>query len=226
MEIDWVIGIMVFLVFIGWAFAYYFAIFQQSDMQFEIAAGIERDKVLNFISASVYEAPVIYESGEAVSGAVLKAKSVWYSGEKNATKVFSGSEALPCRIDGDDLYWQADVASGTNVFAIAMADVNTTMNCTASFAITSSNLTVPWAFEKKTMASLARLQQMNGTAYGTFKDALGINQNFRIKIEKASGGMTYGKSIPSGPVNVHSKEFGREIFETSEQANITIYVWA
>jgi hypothetical protein len=225
MDVDWIVGIMLFLIFIGWAFTYYFAMFQQSENQSELAAAVETEKLMNFIAVDVYEAPVRYNADAAVTDAVLKAKSVWYHGEPNATRVFSGGEALPCRLDGDDLYWQADIADGYNYFTIKTAAVNTTVNCTASFPITSSNLTVPWAFEKEKMLSLAKIYEMANMSYDAFKNSAGINQDFKISIEKASGGLNYGRSAPAGPVNVHSKKYQKQIFETSEAANVTVAIW-
>lgn len=225
MDVDWVVGIMVFLIFVGWAFSYYFAIFQQGENQFEIAAATETEKVMNFIAIDVYEIPVKYNSGSAVSDAVLKAKSIWYHGGKNATRVFAGDEASPCRIDGDDLYWQADLAGGFNYFTIETADANTTMNCTGSFPISSFNLSVPWAFEKEGMLSLTKIYEMANMSYDDFRTSAGINHNLKIKIEKPSGEISYGRSAPGGPANAYSKVHQRKIFETSEWANVTVTVW-
>jgi hypothetical protein len=225
MEVDWVVGIFVFLVFIGWAFSYYFAIFQENASRFETTAEAGQRNVMGFISVDVYEAPVKYYSNGPVANGVLKAKSVWYSGEKNSTMVFAGGSPLPCRIDGDDLYWQADLSAGNNYFTITTANVNTTMNCTAAFAISSFNLTVPWALERKTMVSLTRINEMANTSYDGFRNSLGMNQNFRFRMERAGGDIAYGKSGPSGPVNVNSKKTEWKIYETQEKANITVAVW-
>jgi hypothetical protein len=225
MEIDWIVGVLVFLVFTGWAFTYYFAIFEMNKNHSEIESGLARNAITDYISTGVYEAPVKYNSPSVVSGAVLKAKSLWYNGEKNSTRVFSGGQPLGCRIDGDDIYWQSDLVQGYNVFSISVAAVNGTMNCTGTFGISSYNLTVPWAFEGKNMVSLAKIYNMTNTSYDDFRKLLNIGQNFRVTIEKGSGEMEYGKSIPYGPLDVYSKTSERKIFETSEMANITIAIW-
>jgi hypothetical protein len=225
MDIDWVISVFVFIVFISWALSYYFAIFQENASQFETAAEAGQKNIMDFVSTDAYEAPVRYYSNGPVTNGVLKAKSVWYSGEKNSTMVFAGGSPLPCRIDGDDLYWQADLSAGYNYFTITTADVNTTMNCTASFAISSFNLTVPGVLEKKTMISLTKINGMANMSYAESKVLLGANQNFRLKLETAGGETVYGKSIPSGPVNVNSKKTEWKIYETHENANITVAVW-
>ena len=225
MDIDWIVGIFLFLVFVGWGFSYYFAMFSGNEVQFEQTAELERQKIMSFVAVDVYEAPVKYNSSASVSNAVLKAKSVWYSGEKNSTRVLSNENALPCRLDGDDLYWQANLAQGFNVFRIRTASVNTTANCTGTFTITSSNLTVPWALERKEMASLTKIYEMTNTTYDGFRDAIGTNMNFRFVLEAPSGDINYGKAIPSGAVNVYSKKTVMKMFETSESVNITVAVW-
>jgi hypothetical protein len=225
MDIDWIIGVFVFIVFIGWSFSYYFAIFQDNGTGFGIAAEIGQEKIMGFAAVDVYEAPVKYYSGGAIAGGVLKAKSLWYAGEKNSTIVLSGGAPLPCIIDGNDLYWQADVAGGMNYYAIMFADANTTQNCTGTFSITEANLTSPWALEKKQMLSLAKINEMTNMSYDAFRSSIGMKQNFLILIETAGGETRYGKSVPSGPVNVNSKRTERMIFETMENANVTIAVW-
>lgn len=225
MDVDWIVGIMVFLIFVGWAFSYYFALFEEEGNQFGVAAEIERGKIMDFLLVDVYGAPVRYDSPDVVNNGVLKAKSVWYAGEKNSTRVFSGSQSLPCRVSGDDLYWEADLAGGSNYFRIQIADVNETMNCTGTFGISSFNLTIPWAFEKKTILSLTKINEMENTDYEVFKDSLNLNEDFRIKAERPGGDTEYGRSIPEGAINVHSKEFRKRVFETPEIVNVTIAIW-
>lgn len=225
MDVDWIVGIFVFMFFVAWGFSYYFMIFEDSTTTLEAWAQSERAKVMDYISVDVYEAPVIYESPGAVSGAVLRADSVWYSGEKNATRVFSGSSRLPCIISGDSIYWQADVASGSNGFRLQTAGINSTMNCTGSFSTASSNLTIPWAFEKSAMVSLARIGSMASMGYDSFRGLIGMNEDFSMKIERGGNETVYGKSRPQGPVDVDSREFRRTVMETGEAVNITVAVW-
>ncbi|MEE9323208.1 MAG: hypothetical protein V3U72_01560 [Candidatus Aenigmarchaeota archaeon] len=227
MDIDWIVGIFVFIIFVGWSFSFYLTLFEKSENQFEIAARMERGKIMDFLLVDVYEVPVKCDSPGAVNNGILNTSSIWYHGEKNSTKVFSGSELLPCRISGDNLYWQANLTNGFNYFRIQIADVNETMNCSGTFGISASNLTIPWVFERNTMISLTKINEMNNMNYDVFRDSLGLNEDFMIKVDMPGGDtdIDYGKSIPSGPLNVNSKEMGREIFETLEIANITVAVW-
>jgi hypothetical protein len=225
MDADWVVGMLVFIVFTGWALSYYFAFFQADVSDFETAAEAGQSKVMDFVSVPVYEIPVRYYSNGPVTDGVLKAKSIWYSGEKNSTIVFSAGSPLPCRIDGDDLYWQADLSDGYNNFTIATADANSTANCTGAFGISSSNQTEPWVAEEGRMISLARISEMAGMEYDEFRSSLGMNQNFMFTIKSAGLETEYGKSIPSGPVDVNLKTTEWRIYETREKANVTIAVW-
>ncbi len=225
MEIDFIVGILVFLVFVGWAFSYYIMIFGDAENRFEIAAETEAGKITDFLSVDVYEIPVRYDSPSPASGGVMRAESVWYHGEKNTTRVFSGSTRLPCRISGNTLYWQADLSAGENYFRILVANMNETMNCTGSFPVSSSNLTIPWALERREMLSLSRVSEMTDMDYEAFRSAAGLNEDFRVEIETAEGETVYGKSIPSGGVDVVVKKFRMPVFETFGSANITIAVW-
>ncbi|MFH1236964.1 MAG: hypothetical protein V1648_00990 [Candidatus Aenigmatarchaeota archaeon] len=224
MDFDWIIGVFVFMVFIGWSFSYYFAMFQVQGSSFELAADSGQQKVMDFLAVDVYEAPVKYYSSGTVADGVLKAKSLWYAGERNSTIVFGGG-SLPCRLDGNDVYWQANVGAGYNYYTIMFADVNTTLNCTGTFATTGANLTSPWALEKREMISTAKISEMEGMSYSSFRNGISLRHNFMITIEKTSGNVEYGKAIPSGPVNVNSRKTERKVFETGELANITIAVW-
>jgi hypothetical protein len=225
MDVDSIVGIFVFLVFVTWGFSYYFMLFEESENIFGVVAGIERDKIIEYMSSDVFEIPVMYNSPDDVNNGVLKAKSIWYHGERNATNVFSGGQSLPCRVSGDDLYWESDLTTGPNYFKIQIADLEKPMNCSGTFSISSFNLTEPWVFENKKMISLTKINDMMNMSYDDFKEAISVNEDFKIKIERAGGDIEYGKSIPEGPANVVSKQMERKIFETSEIVNITVAVW-
>ncbi len=225
MEVDWIIGVFVFIIVIGWAFAYYFAVFQGEGGQFEASAKLDQEKILDYVSAEAYEMPVrLYSEGPA-SGAVLLAKSFWYSGTKNSTFVSGGAARLPCRIEGDDLFWQADLSGGYDYFTISTADANMSMNCSGSFPVSSYNLTIPWTAAKKSTISLAKVGGMMNASYEEFRRSLGLNRNFRFVMETGGSETVYGKRIPSGPANVRSTKNERALYEIGGKANITIAVW-
>jgi len=226
MDIDWVVGIMIFILFTGWSFAYYSGLFGGEGEDPSGTLAMERDKIINSFSVYAYRAHVIYESRDPENDSVLKAKSVWYHGEKNSTRVYSsGGTLVPCRISGDDLYWEADVSTGENGFTIQIADVNESRNCTASFSVSSSNLTYPWAFEKRSMVSLHLVNEMALSEYDYFRSLHDINQDFRVTLEYGGNSTVYGKSPPSGPVDIISWEREMKVIESQDMANITVAVW-
>lgn len=225
MDIDWIVGIFVFIFFVIWAFSFYTALFREGDSQFGVLADVEREKIMGYTEVDVYEAPVRYVSPGDVTDGIFRAGSVWYSGERNSTRVFSGNDQLPCRISGDELFWQANVTSGTNVFTIRTAEVNSTMNCSGTFSISSYNTTVPWVFEEMSMISLQRLGEMENMSYEDFRSLAGLNEDFSMSVVSPSLGLELGRSIPYGPVDVNSREYRRTVYENSEVANVTISIW-
>lgn len=225
MEVDWIVAVLVFLVFVGWSFSFYAAIFQESGNQLSITAIVERNKLMEHVSVDVYQIPVRYNSPGDVTDGVLKAGSIWYSGGKNTTRVFMSSNNFPCIISGDELYWQDSISSGYNYYFIEMADLNEPMNCSGSFSISSFNVTVPWALEHRTMISITKINEILNMSYDDFREQANLNSDFRLTVQKASGNVVAGKSIPVGAIEVDSRSNEREIFETSEDANITIAIW-
>lgn len=225
MDVDFIVAIFVFLVFVVWGVSFYLMLFEESGDQFALSADLSREAVMDFIHADVYEAPVVYESSVPASPVVLRADDVWYHGERNSTRVIRDGNTLPCRISGDSLYWQADLSSGTNTFTIQTATVNSSPNCTGAFSISSYNFTVPRAFVKKRMVSSVKIDNMTNMSYDSFRDCAGLSNDFRITVARDSGDVSYGKSVPAGPVDIFSETAQKRIFETSETANITIAVW-
>jgi hypothetical protein len=222
MDVDWIISIVVFLFFVSLSFSFYSAIINQNKTDFENIAFSEIEKINSFLSIDVYELPVIYESNEAVTNAVLKAQGIWYYGEKNATIVLAGDQNLPCKIDDDALYWQADIEPNKNYFIVKIANLNTSLLCNASFSTSNYNLTIPLVFEKQSMLSLTKINEMINMDYENFKKIVGVNKNFKIIIDDM---YEYGRSPPKGAINVYSKNYRKKIFENSQWANVTIVLW-
>ncbi|MCD6590992.1 MAG: hypothetical protein J7K72_03390 [Candidatus Aenigmarchaeota archaeon] len=224
-EIDWIIGMFVFFVFIAWAFIYYSGMFQPDVDYLDEMADVVQEAVVNNISVDVFSVPVVFNSPADVQDAVLVAEYVWYNGEKNSTKVYENGQTLPCRIVGDKLYWQTNLSQGINRFTIEFANVNVTLNCNSSFSVEHSNMTVPWVLEKNEMVSLNKIYHMTNTSYSKFKEIAGLKNDFMFNIVSPSVNITYGKQIPRGmiDINVDTRRF--VIWELAEPANITIAVW-
>lgn len=224
MDIDWVVAIGIFLVFLAWSFSYYLDLFDFGLADLSGVADINREKIVNFLSADVYRIPVKFYSENGTSGSVLKARGFWYSGEKNSTRVMSGNVYLQCEISGDDLYWEANLLSGNNYFYIEFANINTTRNCSASLQTNQANLTIPWVAERKKLVSMAKINNMTNTSYSGFKGILGIAEDFRIELNTSLWSTAYGKNL-GGNVNRHVRSFTGHIWEWNQPINITIYIW-
>jgi hypothetical protein len=224
MNIDEIVAIVVFLFFVIWSFSYYFSLFQFGGEYLAIVADLDKDKIIDYLSINVYSVPVVFESANETNDSILLAKSVWYSGNKNTTRVFFGDQSLPCRIEGDDLYWQVDLEPGDNQFTIEFSDANMSLRCNSTFPLSEYNLTIPWSLERKCMISMSKVNGMSNMSYEDFKDHLDIDEDFRIELKTETSNTTYGKSLPSN-VDIKIRTFASLIWETLEGVNITLSVW-
>ena len=224
MDIDWIAAIALFLIFVSWSLSYYIDIFQAQESEISPADSDAR-RIIELLSAKTYNVPVEYTADSPVSGAVFEAKSLWYHGEKNSTRVFYRGVQIPCIIEGESLYWQADISAGENYFEIKTADANSTLNCSGAFTISAPILAVPWAFEEGVMLSMPKILEMSSMNYEDFASQAKVAHDFKISIKTQSENITYGKSMPAGPKNIYSKAYSLRVFETSENANVTILLW-
>jgi len=223
MDIDWIVAIMVFLIFTGWAFSYYFTLFPESEVFLESVADIDRDKIVDFLSTSVYTVPVkLNSSGK--NNSVLNASAVWYYGARNSTKVFRDGFSLPCRIVGDNLYWLANLSSGENYFHIEFSEIETPLNCDSGFSLENVTKTIPWMLERRELVSLSKINNMTNTSYEDFKKSLGIEEELSISLEWDGVSESYGKSLPENR-DVYARTYEGVLWEDSKSVNVTIRVW-
>ena len=224
--VDWIIGFVIFMLFLSWSFQYYSTFFRARGMPLDqVALGINTILMGN-ITISVYDTPVIYESPDATSS-VMYAYYNWKSDdEKRTTMVFDGSSMqVTCKIDGDILYWNDDVIGGQNNFTIRVSNrTEAVMNCSGSFEVANANQTIPRAGDLRLMLSQDAIDSMVASNYDYFKDVNGINRDFRIRIETAGGTTTYG-SVPPNASNVFSEEQWLKIEKTSRDARVTTLIW-
>lgn len=220
-----ILGVLIFLVFVGWSVSYYISLFQFSEDNLNVVVNQQINKILNSISTDVFKIPIKYYSNDNIENAVLKGQNIWYYGKKNSTFVLKEGDILPCKIENDNIYWLTNISSGENYFIIKMSDLDIPMICNSQFSISDFNLTIPWVIEKENLISLTKINEMKKISYENFKEQENIEVDFKIKIEKNNEQIVYGIDPPKGYIKVYSKSFRKKIFETSENANITIMVW-
>lgn len=224
MNLDWILGLVVFLIFTAWALGFYFTIYDTGPLGgLEAAAESVKDDVVAFLTAEVHQIPVRFNSSSSQTDAVLSATHTWPLG-KNSTQLLSGSSSLPCRFSGDTIYWQADLSAGENWFTIKYANLDTPLNCNGTFDISSPNNTKPWSAEKTSMFLQEKLDNMTATEYSSFKSSLEINRNFRLDMDINGTESSYGPAAPQHS-NVHVKETAGTIYENEKTIELRVLVW-
>jgi len=222
-----IVAVAVFFFFLVWAFSYYYSILPDVVDNFSLAANEVFYKIINNIFVDAYEIPVKFYS-ENPTNAVLYAKLTYIP---NSTMVFSGEQQLSCEIDGNRIYWSADLTNGENYFKIKYVNINTPVNCDSSFSAlnkSNANITIPWSAEKTYVFSQQKINEFFNCSsdcdykYRIFKENLGINEDFNLRI---LGGinLTFGKKPPANrDVYVFMKE-GR--LDNWGYINITVSLW-
>lgn len=225
MQIDSMVGIGVFLVFVAWSFNFYSLNFQQeSEPLKELADRIHED-VIGYLEADVYSVPVRFNSPGSTTGTVLYLAFSWPQGTKNSTKVKEGGASLACEIMDDYVYWQSDLDEGNNYFTLEIANTSIAMECQGSFNKSVVNHTLAYGEEKVKLVSQTRIASMAAMSYSDFKGAIGLSgADFRVKIENTTGTIEYGLTIPKNR-NVYVPVSSNRIWESDEPVNISVAVW-
>jgi hypothetical protein len=226
-EIDGVIGMMVFLFFVSWIIVYYLSLSATLSGRGNPLEDVVSDingKVMDFLQVSVTEVPVVFDSPSSTTDSVLFLDFIWPAGTKNSTKVFSGSSQLPCEIDGDILYWEVDLESGENYFTMRFSTQNVSLNCTASLNKAGANETVPFVGEQQEMVSQAQIDSMLAMPYSEFRDSIGVIRNFYIELNISNNLTTYGSLPAAGDVFV--VENPSIIEETDQAVTVRVHVFS
>ncbi|UCD06893.1 MAG: hypothetical protein JSW41_03590 [Candidatus Aenigmatarchaeota archaeon] len=221
MNIDWIIAIALFLIFVSWSFVYYMGFFSITP---DMRAGVEgiSDKVMDFLSIDVYDVPAVFNSTE-VGSRVLYMDFSWPGYSKNSTRIFSGNQSLPCYISGNRVYWQADLIQGENKFEMRYYDENVSLFCNSSFSLANATQVIPWVSEKNKAISQTKINQMLATNFYSFRNLLGISQDFRVELEINNVTTGYGTTPPLG-YDVYVKET-HGIKEDNNVVKIRVLTW-
>ncbi len=221
MNVDWVIAVGLFLVFVSWSFVYYTGFFLDLP---DFRGGVETisEEVIEFLTVEVNDVPVVLDSGDAGSK-VLYMDFYWPSGTRNSTRLFYGNQTLPCYISGNRIYWQADVNVGRNEFEMRYFPSNDSMFCDSGFSTSGANKTTPWVAEKSNAVSVSRINDMLAMDFYAFRYLLGLRSDFRVEIERSGTTDELGPKPPFG-YNVYVKESpGRT--ENNEKVKIRVLTW-
>lgn len=226
MDIDWILAIAVFLIFVSWSFTFFFSFIRFDQGYLNIANDIEMEKVMDFLEVDTYSLPVEAYSSSGQSGTVLKTGYIWYHGNRNTTRVSGGGSLLPCRIVGNESFWQADLSPGENHFTIEFCDLEeNTSSCNGTFPTAGANQTVPWALEHSEMVSLSRINNMTSSGYDEFRELVGMTQDFSLEILGESTNVTFGANLTESPDNVFVRERNNTIWETKEEVSVRFALW-
>jgi len=144
----------------------------------------------------------------------------WPEGAKNSTRLFDSGLPLSCMLQGDRVYFQADVQEGDNNFDMTFANMSSPLLCDSFLDTGVAFACVPWASERSVSVSQSRISQMLGTDYVQFRQSLGIIQNFRVEVQ----GSFYGPESPRYS-NTYVKETSSLIQETGQPVAISVAVW-
>lgn len=221
MNIDWIIAIGLFIVFVAWSFVFYLGSFSFAP---DVMGGVEgiSSRVIGSLCIDVYENPIVHDSASNGS-VVLYADFSWPQYAKNSTNVFSGSQPLPCIISGDRIYWQADLVEGRNSFDIRYHTENVSLQCDSSFPLANATQVIPWVSGKSRAISQSRISDMLAMDFSELSAGLGISQDFRVEIDKDGMTTAYGKLPPLG-YDVYVKETQSQT-ESREQITIRVLTW-
>jgi len=224
---DWLIGMMIFIVFVSFAFAYYANVIREESSPLSISKEFIADEIADFIYINVYDIPVHYDSASAQSDAVLYFDYNWPNGERNTTRVYFGDDGddnRSCIISNGRLYWQSDLSAGFNNFTVRYSDNNASKRCAGSFGTGGAIKAVPWPEEHTKMLSWSRIEEMNATDYESFRSEQGIDRGFRILFNISGANFTYGPPEPLMSDVFVVRRFGT-VEETGELADLRIMVW-
>jgi len=219
MNVDWAVAISAFLIFIGIGFASYWTLFEPDANPVQQALDPINEKVLSCMQVESWSVPVSYNSSS--SGiAVLHFDFNWPAGTSDSARVLDSGLQLSCMLQGNRMYFEANVQIGQNDFDMVFANTSSPLQCSSIIDTTNSIHATPLASEKSWKISQSRISQMLGTEYTQFRQSLGIARNFQVD----TGSGVYGPQPPD-KTSVYVKETNSILYETGQPVTIRVKVW-
>lgn len=222
MNVDWAIAVSVFLIFVGIGMAYYWGLFETDSNSIGLSLDTVNKKILDFLAVDSWKVPVRYNS-PSPGLAVLYFDFSWPQGTKNSTRVLDSGLPLSCMLQGDRLYFQADVEQGDNDFLMTFANMSEPPACNSILETANSNASLPLASERSVSFSQSRIDQLLGMDYNQFRQSLGITRNMRIEIDSGITS-TFGPQPPQY-TNTYVRQTYSQIMETAQPVTVRVMVW-
>lgn len=222
-EVDWVIGFSVFLIFVVWAFTYYTFLFNREREPLEEIAVSITNQIAGSLEDEVVLLRMTYTAQAATPSATLFINYTWPFG-KETTRLFDDEgNDLNCRFgeEGDTVFFSYDIESGDNVLFMEYnsSDYAGTAPCDPQGSpVLDSSTKKPILGVEETVrrVSLLTLEEMNSMGYGEFKALLALNRDFRIEFD--TGAVLPFTEIAS-ETGARRYAFGPDPPETSVFAN-------
>lgn len=210
------VGLTVFTIFVAISTVYYTTLFPEVEGPMEDAKSFISEQVFDSLSVSAQDVYVKYDGGPAL----LRFDFNWPHGTPNSTIVLdSNGASLDCIIEGNTLSW---AVPGTGTYTVRYSDAEVELRCDRNPSGPIVNV-VPWAGVPQKLFSEERISEMNATPYDDFREALGIDQNFRVWINMSGTEYWYGP-VPSPTSAIYTSE-KRGTLETGEPVSVRILMW-
>jgi hypothetical protein len=230
MRIDWIVAVVIFLMFTIWAFAYHSMLNAAKIVSMSESAILAGERITDYMKVQISSMPANFSSGSEYDNVTLFTYMNWTGNIQNSTRVVKGKlsyESLPCMISGDKLYWNSSLAIGNNFFYIQYADLNTSLNCNKAIQQYDKNQTTLWAVETRDMFSSVKNSQIcsrMNSSYSEMKSEIGITFDFNVLIETEGTSMACGSKIPASFREVFGYPATGALFEGGE-INISVRLW-
>jgi hypothetical protein len=229
MRVDWIVGVVTFLMFIVWAFSYY-SLASTGRMESRTdAALLAADGIADYLKADFVSTPANLTSPSAAQDAVLWAYVNWTGDSANTTRIVTermSNESAGCMVSGNIVYWSANISAGQNVFFIERADMAAPMACSDTLPTGGANQTTLWAGEPSRTFSSQRNALVCGllsSDYAGTKAGMGSAFDVNILIERGGSQTECGPALPVSR-DIFSFPYTGPLFEGGE-VNVTVRLW-
>lgn len=220
MNVDWAVAIGIFTMFVVWSVFYYIGFFSPVT-DFSQGLDPQSRSIMDFLETDVSSLPVTHDS-PSPGQAVLYADLPVAPEHQDGLMVIESSSSLPCMLQGDRLYWEADLSAGTNQFTISYSDAGTS-GCADTLPTTGANQTFPLAAVISQRISHSTLSALSGVPYDNFRSSLGIRNHVRLEWTGAEQG-SFGPDIPIN-TDVSVRESSRPYLEGPGDVDVRMLFW-